>query len=457
MRGSLAGRFTRVAALGIALGGVTSAAPLRAAEVFVPALNPVANDGSHSDTELWISNPGASGETTRATFLAADTDGTQRGVAGSSVSVLAKSSVNVTHVAQSGKFGLVVVEVGSGLLVEGRIVSTSPTGGIVVSRVPVISDANKIAAGAKAELLGLERNPDAGRIVHFGVVNLGTAAASCQVAFFRADGSQVASTVTLTLKPVSLLHFQDALGILDAGRVSGVRGEVSCNQPFYAYGAIFGWPSSHYLFVTPSATVASSTGPSNPPSSPTSIVFERAGLVHEATTSNPKGTVNVAVPRALSLKRLVLDMDVVPGPWNREKTPGNHAIVWLYRGKFRSNTVANINAFGPNKYTVKASQNIDLEAGNLTASEGALTFQQGTKYHVHYVYDAENALVTTTVSSGGQTLRSLTMAATAGGRALTVAATGMIAEFGHYYGQEGPEVASPGWKYFDLRIEMIPN
>lgn len=435
--------------------GALSAAPLGAAEVFVPALNPVANDGSRSETELWISNPGATGDTARAAFLAADTDGTQRTGIPTSVTVFAKGSVNVTHVAQSGKFGLVAVDVGSGLLVEGRIVSTSATGGVVVSRVPVISDATKITAGSNAELLGLERNPEGGRLVHLGVVNLGSAAASCQVAFFRADGSPVASTVTLTLKPVSLLHFQDALGTLGEGRVSGVRGEVSCNQPFYAYAATFGWPSSHYLFVTPSGTVASSGGPSNPPPG-SSVLFERAGLVHEATASVPKGRVTVTVPRDLSLKRLVLDMDVVPGPWNPEKVPGNHAIVWLYRGKFRSNTVANVNAFGPNKYTVKMNQNVDLPAGQITAAEGSLTFQQGQRYHLHYVYDAENGVVTATVSAAGQTLRSISAAATATNRHLTVPAAGMIAEFGHYFGQEGPEVASIGWKYYDLRIEMVP-
>lgn len=457
MKRSLAGRLGFLAGFLVAFGAL-SAAPLCAAEVYVPALNPVANDGSRSETELWISNAGTTGDTAKAAFLAADTDGTQRSGIPTSVTVFAKSSVNVTHVAQSGKFGLVAVEVGSGLLVEGRIVSTSASGGVVVSRVPVISDATKLAAGSKAELLGLERNPEGGRIVHFGVVNLGTAAASCQVAFFGVDGSQVGSTVTLALKPVSLLHFQDALGTLGAGRISGVRGEVSCNQPFYAYAGTFGWPSSHYLFTTPSGTVASNGGggPSTPPTSPGNIVFERTGLVHEATTAVPKGKVTVTVPRDLSLKRLVLDMDVVPGPWNLEKVPGNHAIVWLYRGKFRSNTVANVNAFGPGKYTVKFNQNVDLPAGQITAAEGSLTFQQGTRYHLHYVYDAENALVTATVSSGGQTLRALSAAATAVNRHLTVPAAGMNAEFGHYFGQEGPEVASVGWKYYDLRIEMVP-
>src|ERR1044072_4592819 len=313
MKGSHADRLRPLALLVL----LAAATPLAAAEVFVPAINPVANDGSHSETELWISHPGTAGATTKVVYLAADTDGTQRPAGGTSVSVFAESSVNVTRVAQSGKVGMVAVDVTGGVLVEGRIVSTSPGGGVVSSRVPVISEANRLTAGTTAQLLGLERDPEGGRLMHFGVVNLGTVAATCQVAFFRTDGQQIASTVTLPLKPVSMLHFQDALGTLNAGRVSGVRGEVTCNQPFYAYAAAFGWPPSHYMFVTPSATVAISGGPSNPPPPPGSVLFERAGLIHDATTSNPKGKVAVAVPRDLSLKRLVLGMDVVPGPWNR--------------------------------------------------------------------------------------------------------------------------------------------
>jgi hypothetical protein len=458
MQGSIAGRQTLRAPVRAALAvlTLTVAAPLAAAEVYVPALNPaVANDGSRSETELWISNAATAQAAFATNFLGADSDGTQRSTPPTSRSVAAGQSFNVTRVGQSGKVGLVAIELASGLVADARIVSTSQSGTVTTTRVPVISDANKIAAGAKAEVLGLERDPERGRLLHFGVVNVARQAATCKVGFFRADGSQVASTVTLALKPLSLLHFQDAFAILGEFRISGGRAEVTCDQPFYAYGAQFFYPASHYLFLTPAGAVGGGGTTNPPPQTGTSVVFERAGLVHAATVSVPKGRVDVAVASALSLKRLILDMDVVPGPWNREKTPGNHAIVWLYRGKFRSNTVANINAFGPNKYTVKASQNVDLAAAQLTVDEAGITFVQGQKYHVHYVYDAENGLITMELSSGGEVLRTLSFAATATNHALTVPATGMIAEFGHYYGQEGPEVASPGWAYYDLRIEMV--
>ncbi len=452
-----AGRLALLAALAVA---ATVPVPLAAAEVYVPALNPVANDGSRSDTELWIANPGAAAVNATTYYLPAETDGTQRtGIVGTTVTVGATRSAKVTGLGQNGKSGLVAVEVGSSLLVEGRMITTSPSGGVVISRVPVVSDATKIAAGSKALLLGLERDPERGRLLHFGIVNAGTQTAQCTLAFLRADGAQLGTNVIVEVKPISLRHFADALGMLGAGRVEGARAEVSCNQPFYAFGASFHWPSSHYMFVTPSnAAPASGGGPSNPPPSGNSVVFERLGLIHDATVSNPKGIVGVTVPSALSLKRLVLTMEFVPGPWNREKIPGNHAIVWLHRGKFRSNTVANVNAFGPSKYTVKANQNVDLPAGSNTVAEGSLTFVEGQRYHLRYVYDAENQRITATVSSGGQVLKTIGMAATAIGGRLTVPSTGMVAEFGHYFGQdpESPEVASPRWKYYDLRIEMVP-
>ena len=63
MQRSLAGRLAALTAAFVALVALAaaSAAPLAAAEVFVPAINPVANDGSRSETELWITNPGTAG------------------------------------------------------------------------------------------------------------------------------------------------------------------------------------------------------------------------------------------------------------------------------------------------------------------------------------------------------------------------------------------------------------
>jgi hypothetical protein len=31
-----------------------------------------------------------------------------------------------------------------------------------------------------------------------------------------------------------------------------------------------------------------------------------------------------------------------------------------------------------------------------------------------------------------------------------------MVDFGHYPGQEGPEVPDYGWTYYDFRVEMVP-
>ncbi|HEV8629932.1 MAG TPA: hypothetical protein VGV61_06405, partial [Thermoanaerobaculia bacterium] len=95
--------------------------------------------------------------------------------------------------------------------------------------------------------------------------------------------------------------------------------------------------------------------------------------------------------------------------------------------------------------------------GQVTTAEGGLTFEQGQRYHIHYVYDAEKGLMSGELSSGGTVLISGSAAATAVGHVLTIPASGLNAEFGHYFGQPGPEVATPGWSYYDLHVEMVPQ
>ena len=92
----------------------------------------------------------------------------------------------------------------------------------------------------------------------------------------------------------------------------------------------------------------------------------------------------------------------------------------------------------------------------MTTAETGLTLVQGRTYHLHYTYDAEHNVITVEMSTGGTVLKSFSFAGTASGHILTIPANGMVAEFGHYFGQEGPEVASPGWNYYDLRVEMVP-
>lgn len=443
-----------------ALALLACATPLGAATVYVPVLSADGKEGTQRSTEVWLTTYATAQKAVKATLVAADLDGTKPPVPGNSFTVPPAKTFLYTGLSKVGQVNLLHVDAPEGLAVQARLTSTPSGGPPAYAEVPVISERTRLPAKATAHLIGLERDPVVGHSSHLGVVNLGTAIGSCELTFFRSDGTQIGPAREITLKPLSLRHFDDALATVGESRIWAVRVAVSCDQPFYPY-AVFAGADDVSFFITPSSGVVSPATPGPTPTpTPTpgsSYVFERPGVVHTSTSTKPKGVLAVDVPKALNLKRLIIDLDFVRGPWSTEKQPGNHGIIWLHRGSFRSNTIANFNTFGPNKYTVKFNQNIDLGAGQVTAAEGGLNLAQGKTYHLRYVYDAEKAIVTAQVSADGVVLRTITAAATTRARVLTIPAKGLVAEFGHFYGQEGPEVASPpGWKYSNLRVEMVP-
>jgi hypothetical protein len=439
-----------------ALALCSASVPVWAGSVYVPVTLPTWFDGSLHSTEVWVSNPAGAQRGFSTHFIPASTDGRHSG--GTEIPVPAMRTFLLSNVGPTS--GLLEVRSGQEMSVEAQLINTSPAGIQTRTSVPVISSTNTIASGKAAYLIGLERDPGRGTVSNLGVVNLGTQGAQCELKLFRVDGTPIGSTVTLSFFALSLRQFDDALGAVGEPKISDARAQVTCNQPFFVFASVVNLPLSQVWFLEPSAsTVADSGG--NPPPPPTpgpgnSVVFQKSGHIHTATPpNNAKGTVDIPIQTTLAVKRMVIECDFIPGPWNPEKVPGNHGIIWLYRGKFRGNTIANVNAFGPNKHTIKMNQNVDLGAQQVTNAEGGLQLQQGKRYHLRYTYDATTNQITAEVSQAGTTLKTLRMAGTASGQILTVHPPALNVEFGHFPGQEGPEIPSWGWSYYDLRVEMF--
>lgn len=437
----------------VVLALCSASVPVWAGPVYVPVTLPSWHDGSLHSTEVWVSNPAGTPRGFSTHFIPASTDGTHGG--GPEIPVPAQRTFLLSNVGPAS--GLLEVRSGQEMSVEAQLVNTSPSGIQTRTSVPVISAANTIAAGKAAYLVGLERDPGRGTVSNMGVVNLGTQGAQCELKLFRVDGTPIGSTVTLSFFALSLRQFDDTLGAVGEQKISDARVQVTCNQPFFIFASVVNLPLSQIWFLEPSASTAADGGNPNPTPGPgNSVVFQKAGHIHTATPpNNAKGTVDIPIQQTMALKRMVIECDFIPGPWNREKTPGNHAIIWLYRGKFRGNSIANVNAFGPNKNTIKLNQNVDLGAKEATTAEVGVQLQQGTRYHLRYVYDAATNQVTADISQGGTLVKTLRMPGTASGNILTVHPPALNVEFGHYPGQEGPEIASWGWSYHDLRVEML--
>jgi hypothetical protein len=452
-------RYPRVACLAVSLLGGAGAA--FAGTVYIPVPDPVGSTGSSHAMQVWITNSGTAARPYTATLIAADSDGTKRSSKATETPVPAGRTALLVNVGVRGQVGLLEIDSSAQTSIEARLVNTSPTGQVSHSVVPVISSDNLFAAGATAIVQGLGRDDVRGDMSSFGIVNLAQQASQCEVKVFRADGTPIGGTVVLAFKPLSLRYFSDAFGLLGQVKLADARFQISCSQAFYTYATVFLKGSSQIVFVGPSATGGSTlTAPGSPnqppPSSAGSVIYSIPGLFHTATVSKPKEQREITLERDLSLKRLVIDMDFIPGPWNRDKAPGNHGLIWLYRDKFRSNTIANINAFSPPKLTLKAAQNINLPPLSSTQGEVGVPWEEGKRYHVQYTYDAEHGQVIVVLSSAGTTIKSFSYASTAPNAVLTVPAKGLTVDFGHYANQEGPEVAAYGWRYYDFRVEMVP-
>ncbi|HEV2846610.1 MAG TPA: hypothetical protein VG477_17280 [Thermoanaerobaculia bacterium] len=429
-----------------------------AGNVYIPIADAAGKSGSTHVLQVWITNSGTTQRPYSATVLQAETDGTKRPGKAPESPIQAGRTLRIGNLGTPGRVGLLEIAANPQMTVEARLNSGAASGQASQSAVPVISSENLFEASETAVVNGLGRNDLTGEHTNLGIVNLGTARAQCVLRAFRSNGTQISANISLSFHPLSLRHFPDAFGLLRETQAADARFEVSCSQPFYIYAEAVS--DAQVFYITPSASGASGVGGSDgggtpPPTTPGALVVKFDGALHTAAQGNEKKRIDINLERPLTVKKLILDMDFTPGPWNRSKSPGNHAIVWLYREKFRGNTIANVNAFAP-KSSLKAAQNIDLGPGIAEAAEAGVAWEQGKRYHLKYTYDAQIRKVSVELSAGGQLIKRLEFPATSPGGVLDIPSRGLIVEFGHWGFEPGPEVASYGWQYSNLKIEFVP-
>lgn len=453
----------RALACGLLSLFVGALSPLSAGTVYVLVVDPKGAGGTTHSTELWISNSATAQRPFKATFLTAETDGTKRSGTPTQIQVSAGSTYLLGNAGLIGKYGLLEVDTAESVSVEARLTNLSANGAITTyTAVPVISSANVLPAGETAQLHGLERDATRGDFSNLGVVNLAKQAAQCEVRLFRTNGTQIGPTAAISLQPLSLRHFTDAIFALGEQRASDARAQVTCNQPFYAFTSLLTGSTGQLVFTAPAQSGASTLtapGDTGNPTTPGGKVFTINGLIHVPAAGNEAKEIKVPIDQALRVKKMIIDVDFTPGPWNATNLAGNHAIIWVHRGKYRSGTIANVNAFGPGKAVVKNNQNVDMPPGQVTSNDQKRLFERGKKYHLRYVYDAQTNVIRVIVTSGGVELNNFVVEGTARGGSIALQPSGpeqgLVVQFGHHRGQEGPEIPSYGWKYENLKIEMI--
>ncbi|HEX2254905.1 MAG TPA: hypothetical protein VHQ65_16695 [Thermoanaerobaculia bacterium] len=242
-----------------ALAAVLAAAPAFAGTLYVPMAVDKQIDGELQRTLVWVTNPTGTPQQFEMRFISTGTDGTE-GEADRKVTVPPLATV-VVNPAPAGGLGIAELTGPDELIYVGELNSFGTDGQLIdSSAMPLVGSQNLIAAGAPAHLQALEREV-AGTRTNLGITNLGTGEAACTVKAFRPSGAQIQGTATVPVAPLGHIEFSDAFDILQEPSIDGARFEISCNEPFYPYAAIYGEFPDFVKFVGPSESGASNLLP----------------------------------------------------------------------------------------------------------------------------------------------------------------------------------------------------
>lgn len=210
----------------------------RAGTVYVPYLGPVEIGGVEYETQIWVSNSDPDElRNIQHFFIPSRADGTEREEAPSVVWIAPGATTRLA--VREPRTGVLEISAAPQVVIEARLVRSIPgfAGPPSGSELPVISSSNAAEAGETLHLQGWERMESL-IWTNVGVVNLGDDEIECDIDVYRADSSQIASTATIGFAPRSHVQFDEALEILEAGDSRDVRGEFTCDQPFYVYAVI---------------------------------------------------------------------------------------------------------------------------------------------------------------------------------------------------------------------------
>ncbi len=515
-----------------------AATPAVAGQVFIPVA------GHHAPgsqvayrTEVWVTNPGQAEAQAVARFVEQGADGTAPHAGEAVFTVPAGATVLLVKAAPNGEGGMLEISAAAALEVRARLdalpasgasaggdavaagagsdavdgieviagtdaidamdavaapaafPALPETGGLDRSRpswsstaIQVVSAAGALGAGEVAHLQGLGRQPG-GEVTDLGLLDLSQQPARCQVSAFASDGSRVAAPVAVSLPPLGTLQLEDAFGSLGEQRLSGGRFEVSCDQPFHAYAAVFTAGGSVIEAVAPSqgfadpaaagsAAAAAPVAPSDAAGTAGAAlgpVAAPAGAAVPQRSTSASGVLTLVVPgtflHATAADSFIsYDLAARPGVAYHRATVDfdltisdfNHVLLFTGVTSFRR----------PNKnrknrvlyyamQLVNRNQKTILDLGiqdRLTRTQGP--WKVGHTYHLTFTYDLRGHQVKLDLFEHGQHIYQI--AGPTLHPDLSANANPLTVDFGQTGIGDGAYGPPLGWTYANLNVQLQP-
>lgn len=440
------------------LGALALLAPLVpafAGTVYIPVTSNRTVGTTTYVTRLWLSNPGAASRRLSVLFLPANTDGTVRtGLTPQSFTLAPGGTLLLSGLAPTGASGLLELTGAPQVLATARLDAVDTAARTLGSAyVPAISSKNLVAQNGSADLLGLERGT-AGPVTHLGVVNLGQRAAQCTVRAARVNGTPIGDPAIVSVPPVSLRRFEDALGLLGVTAVADARVGISCDQDFSAFAEVLGTAAPAVVVVTPSLSLDSTLAPpgSTPPPPPPpngTVLVERTGVFFIPAASVSVLDVPVPLVPGAAYKRATIDFDMT--------TAGFAPVFDSILGFLRPGTSRDDRTlyFGFNIRGNRRRTFIDLGVPVLEpAIKATYDWRERTAYHIRIVYDVQARTLVL------QALQNGVVVHTASGAIFNVDlsdnGTGVVLKFGLPGVSDLAYFPPIGWTFANLRAQVEP-
>lgn len=165
-----------------------------------------------------------------------------------------------------------------------------------------------------------------------------------------------------------------------------------------------------------------------------------------------------------SFKKLILDVDFhvgrFAGPVNDDPTDYGrlyYCLFWVQSGSAWDDAYGYFNFLDPGSYAELQSNTggywqPDIGQYGLKIGTGCGGVGEGGDYHAHWEYDAQNGVQWFRITTlGGSTV--CEAAGDTGVRSIDTSR--MFIELGSQYAPEGPEGATIGWRFSNLKIQLI--
>ncbi|MCP4654254.1 MAG: hypothetical protein GY856_02425 [bacterium] len=423
-----------------------AAAPLWGGTVYVPLMIDRNVADNQIETEVRITNDSSLSRSFSYVFIPEMTDGTTVDRAAKvTTSVPPHATVSLAELVSPGQQGMLEINADTRLAITSRLVGTSPQGTRRTgAEMPVVTTRNAIPAGETAVLQGLFRSAGSQESDVY-LLNSSSQASLCAVEVFRSNGNRLFAA-TLTLPALSLRGFDDALGLLGVVHGEDASIATTCDQPSHPFARVRDLGTGEVLFIPPSGRSFDEF------SCPDTALYQLGGVFHAPTPGNERAEYDILIEGGRTFSKITIDLEFTHGGWNTA-SDANHAVVWFYRAdRWRSNTFAYVNLFGPQKNIAKMITNVDISPSVDSVQKGAV-FAEGATYRLHFEYDTGNdrieALFTTT--DGEEVVR---LVGTPTVNHIVTEDPGFSVVFGHTTDEAGPEVPTYGWQYANLCIRI---